>query len=110
MSFKIVQEEIWVGTHDNKKKCKQLLSVPSAWYVATEGNNGVLYWPPNTIKPTTVRKMLSDAHSKPGTDWSLRRAVCKRVDIPTEAEAKEIINEMRCKCSEILLNNVLIVW
>lgn len=91
MSYKIVQQESWVGSH-GQPKVKQLLPVPESWVAGD-----VLYWPPNGTKQSCIKKLLSNPSSKPGNDWEQQYAVLKRSKIPDEKTAKNIIKRMQCK-------------
>lgn len=98
MSYKIIQQELYVGTHEDKRKVKQLVSVPENWYISLNDDEpGVLYWPPVGTKSTAVKKMLEQSNSLPDVNtWQPQQGAIKRTNIPTLKMANAMIKTMKC--------------
>lgn len=95
MSYTIIQQDLWVGTHNDKKRVKQLIACPSSW-CHNDGNSCVVYWPPINTKPTLVNKLLADPESKPDQTWEQQYCVIKRTKLPDLKMANSVLKSMQC--------------
>lgn len=115
MSYTIVEEKTYVGTHEPKKLVKQLTSVLHKWYSVVEGKKGVLFWPPEGTKPGALLKLLNDGKSAPNKDtWKRLEVVCKRENIRDYKSANDIINQMKCNnffvfCFQMYRNVLILI-